>query len=92
VGKGSGRRPARVSDAEVSANWERTFSKGVRVKVYHFHKSLSVALYAASEEEAREELARRYPDDAEDFTLEDVQDEDARPTAADEDVRTYRDE
>ena len=74
MSKGSGRRPASVTDAELHSNWERTFPKGVRVKVYHYHLSLHEAIHAKSEYEAKSVLRNRYPFDVDQFELTDVQD------------------
>ena len=100
MGKGSGRRPAHISEAELNSNWERTFPKRRRMKIYHFHSSKHEAIHADLEEQAILELKSRHPFDFEDFTLEDVQDvpepptpePTPEPTAADEDARSYRDE
>jgi len=59
VSKGSGRRPAAVSDGEVSANWERTFPKEERMwmwRQYTFETTVRDVVVAKSEEEAREML------------------------------------
>ena len=74
VSKGSGRRPASVTDAVLSANWVRTFSKGVRMKVYHYHLFVHEAVHAETELEAQTALRDRWPFDADRFELMDVQD------------------
>jgi hypothetical protein len=74
VSKGSGRRPAAITETEMSTNWERTFPRRTRVKIYHYHRSQHEAIHAEFEEAADAILRERHPADYEDFELTDVQD------------------
>jgi hypothetical protein len=69
MGKGSGRRPAAVDDATLTANWERTFPRRRNVKIYHFHLSAHEEIPAETEVEALQELHDRWPFDANRFEL-----------------------
>jgi hypothetical protein len=74
MSKGSGRRPAAVSDGVVTANWDRTFSKGERMwRQYAFETTVRDVVVAKSEEEAREMLPPA-PESSTGWTLVNVSD------------------